>query len=298
MAKLVVVMPDGTTIDVPLSRERITIGRRPDNDLCLPYPAVSGEHAAVVTILADSFLEDLGSTNGTLVNGKPIAKHFLRDRDQIDIGKQKLVFVANDAERYEPPPAALGPLNMRMLSERVERAPAPVVSDPAQRHPRPSKEMEALSDDLEKGISGMQVSAEIDSMAELEAQPVQSMPPLGVVGGRTPPAARSREASPPTPADPDLTQSVTPVAWIKVLTGPSAGRSLPLVKEETTIGRVGIAVAKVRKSADGFVLVPVESSMPALVNGRPVDAGGAPLRAGDEIEIAGTKLALALQAKP
>ena len=51
-------------------KERITIGRRADNDICLPYPAVSGEHAAIVTILADSFLEDLGSTNGTLVNDR------------------------------------------------------------------------------------------------------------------------------------------------------------------------------------------------------------------------------------
>ncbi len=70
MGKLVLFLADGTTMDVPLDSERITIGRRADNDVCLPYPAVSGEHAAVVTILADSFLEDLGSTNGTLVNGK------------------------------------------------------------------------------------------------------------------------------------------------------------------------------------------------------------------------------------
>src|SRR5512132_4635601 len=98
MAKLVLYLPDGSLLD----KERLTLGRRPDNDVCLPYPAVSGEHAAVVTILADSFLEDLGSTNGTLVNGKPIAKHFLRDHDQIDIGKQKLVYLVRDEERYEP----------------------------------------------------------------------------------------------------------------------------------------------------------------------------------------------------
>ena len=85
MGKLVLYLADGTTLDVRLARERITIGRRADNDVCLPYPAVSGEHAAVVTILSDSFLEDLGSTNGTLVNGKPVAKHLLRDGDQIDI---------------------------------------------------------------------------------------------------------------------------------------------------------------------------------------------------------------------
>src|ERR1700756_3071497 len=102
MSKLVLYLPDGTPLDVPLDRERMTIGRRADNEICLPNLAVSGEHAVVVTILADSFLEDLGSTNGTLVNGKPIAKHFLRDRDEIDIGRHKLVYCADDNAVLEP----------------------------------------------------------------------------------------------------------------------------------------------------------------------------------------------------
>src|SRR4029450_3214057 len=97
MGKIVLYLADGTTLDIKLARERITIGRRADNDVCLPYPAVSGEHAALVTILSDSFLEDLGSTNGTLVNGKPVAKQFVRDRDQIDIGRQQLGYVADAA---------------------------------------------------------------------------------------------------------------------------------------------------------------------------------------------------------
>src|SRR5215468_12086521 len=97
MSKLVLYLPDGTTLDIPLDRERMTIGRRAGNDVVLPNLAVSGEHAAVVTILADSFLEDLGSTNGTLVNGKPIAKHFLRDGDHIDIGRHVLVYSMDDS---------------------------------------------------------------------------------------------------------------------------------------------------------------------------------------------------------
>ena len=66
-----------------------------------------GEHAAVVTILADSFLEDLGSTNGTLVNGKSITKHFLRDHDQIDIGRENLVYYEEDSALPDPLPPAL-----------------------------------------------------------------------------------------------------------------------------------------------------------------------------------------------
>ena len=131
MGKIVLYLADGTTLDITLARERITIGRRADNDVCLPYPAVSGEHAAIVTILSDSFLEDLGSTNGTLVNGKPIAKHFLRDRDQIDIGRQKLVYVADESVQLEAGPQSLGRHEARVFGERVEAVkPAPSVVVP------------------------------------------------------------------------------------------------------------------------------------------------------------------------
>lgn len=93
MAKLIMSL-DGTVIrEVPLDKERVTIGRKPQNDVQIENLAVSGEHARVVTILNDSFLEDLGSTNGTLVNGSPVKKHILRDNDVIEIGKYKLKFV-------------------------------------------------------------------------------------------------------------------------------------------------------------------------------------------------------------
>src|SRR5476651_1186270 len=98
MSKLVLFLADGSVLDVPLQRDRITIGRRADNDVCLPNLAVSGEHVAVVTIFVDSFLEDLGSTNGTLVNGNAIVKHFFRDRDEIDVGQYKLVYCADENE--------------------------------------------------------------------------------------------------------------------------------------------------------------------------------------------------------
>src|SRR6202521_1670651 len=120
MSKLVLHLEDGTTLDIPLDHERITIGRRGDNDVCLPNLAVSGEHASVVTILADSFLEDLGSTNGTLVNGRPIVKHFLRDYDQIDIGRQRLVFVSDDNAHVDGLPSDIARHQLLGLSNRVE----------------------------------------------------------------------------------------------------------------------------------------------------------------------------------
>ena len=297
MAKLVVVMADNSTIDVRLDRERITMGRRPDNDVCLPYPAVSGEHAAVVTILADSFLEDLGSTNGTLVNGKPVAKHFLRDHDQIDIGKQKLVYLADDAERFVPVPASLGPLDMRMLAERVDHVAPPVIAADLKRAAAAANpDIRALAQDLDSGISGMRASAEIDSMAGLGPEPIRDLPALNVVPSR-PNAPRRSEPRTPTPANVERTQALPPMPSIKVLTGQNTGRMVPLIKEETTIGRVGVSVAAVRRTSEGFFLVPIEAKVPARVNGRPLAADAVPLKAGDQIEIAGTKLQLVVPGK-
>src|SRR5690349_20732124 len=102
MGKLVLHIPNGGMRDIPLDRDRITIGRRADNDVCLPYPAVSAEHAAVVTVLEDSFLEDLQSTNGTLVNGNRVVKHFLRDRDTVDVGRVQLVYLVDNDEVIAP----------------------------------------------------------------------------------------------------------------------------------------------------------------------------------------------------
>src|ERR1700745_2406170 len=97
MAKIILSMDGLTLKEIPLTKERTTIGRKPHNDIQIDNLAVSGEHAVIVTILNDSFLEDLGSTNGTIVNGNPIKKHFLQNNDVIELGKYKLKFVGEAA---------------------------------------------------------------------------------------------------------------------------------------------------------------------------------------------------------
>jgi hypothetical protein len=93
MAKIVVSL-DGTVLqEMALTKERTTIGRRSLNDIVIDNRAISGEHAVIVTILKDSFLEDLNSTNGTLVNGQPVKKHFLQNNDVIELAKYKIRFL-------------------------------------------------------------------------------------------------------------------------------------------------------------------------------------------------------------
>jgi len=64
--------------------KQLTIGRAPDNDVCLPDQGVSQHHARVgATADGTIVIEDLGSTNGTFVNGERIARRTLRDGDQV-----------------------------------------------------------------------------------------------------------------------------------------------------------------------------------------------------------------------
>jgi hypothetical protein len=95
MAKLILSMDGLVLKEIQLNKERLSIGRKPHNDIQIDNLAISGEHAVVVTILNDSFLEDLNSTNGTLVNGQPVKKHILRNNDVIELGKYKLKYMSD-----------------------------------------------------------------------------------------------------------------------------------------------------------------------------------------------------------
>ncbi|MFA9217957.1 MAG: FHA domain-containing protein [Sphingomonadaceae bacterium] len=95
MAKIIISREGQVEQTVQLSKERMSVGRHAHNDIVLTHPSVSGEHALIVTILDDSFLEDLHSTNGTFVNGHRIGKHFLQHQDQIKVAKFQIEFIAD-----------------------------------------------------------------------------------------------------------------------------------------------------------------------------------------------------------
>lgn len=97
MPKLIVTM-DGVAIkEVQLVKDRTTLGRRPYNDIVIDSLALSGEHAVLKMSGSDVFLEDLDSTNGTYVNGKPIKQQQLNHNDTIEVGKHKIKFLSESA---------------------------------------------------------------------------------------------------------------------------------------------------------------------------------------------------------
>jgi hypothetical protein len=109
MQKVIVSMDGLTVQELVLTQDRTTLGRRPYNTIVIENLAVSGEHAVLLKVGEDVFVEDLNSTNGTFVNGLPIKKQLLRHGDSIDIGKHKVRFeqVAQEPIVPLPTPAAL-----------------------------------------------------------------------------------------------------------------------------------------------------------------------------------------------
>ena len=132
MAKLILSMDGLVLKEISLGKERTTIGRKPHNDIQIDNLAVSGEHAVIVSFLNDSFLEDLGSTNGTLVNGQAVKKHFLQNNDVIELGKYKLKYlnevpVQTKAADFEKT-VILRPGAMKAMSSAPVAAPAPAAA--------------------------------------------------------------------------------------------------------------------------------------------------------------------------
>ena len=72
MPRLVLSLDGVVLREVGLTKDRTTIGRRSHNDIVIDNLAVSGEHAVIYSTGGEVYLEDLGSTNGTTVNGQPI----------------------------------------------------------------------------------------------------------------------------------------------------------------------------------------------------------------------------------
>ena len=88
-----VVLPDGRR--VPLGDEPVQIGRLPECAIPIGDPQASRRHAEIRPHGDGYVVADLGSMNGTMVNGRPIGEHRLEDGDVIGIGSTALRFEAS-----------------------------------------------------------------------------------------------------------------------------------------------------------------------------------------------------------
>lgn len=100
MPKLQISLPDGSQLDHELTDEAITIGRAPDNTIELNDASVSGHHARIAPGDSGYILTDLGSTNGTKLNGTPCTaetEYPLNPGAKIVFGKLQSVFDPENA---------------------------------------------------------------------------------------------------------------------------------------------------------------------------------------------------------
>jgi pSer/pThr/pTyr-binding forkhead associated (FHA) protein len=251
MAKLILSMDGLVLKEITLTKERTTIGRKPHNDIQIDNLAVSGEHAVIVTILQDSFLEDLGSTNGTIVNGQPIKKHFLQNNDVIELGKYKLKYI-NEA------PAAHA--KAADFEKTMVLRPGAVKPQPAA--PAPAAAMTAAP------------------ASAATAAPAKS---FGDTAVNAAPAA-------PAPAQAAAAQAVQKTGMLQLLSGASAGKELELTKPLTTLGKPGVQVAVITRRPQGYFITHVEGASFPVVNGKALDAQAHALQDHDVIELAGVKM--------
>ena len=92
MARLILNYDGAVIREYQLSNDRTSVGRKPHNDIQLEDPTVSGEHA-VFLHLQHFYVEDLGSTNGVILNGKRVTKRQLNTGDVIRIGRHEFKFI-------------------------------------------------------------------------------------------------------------------------------------------------------------------------------------------------------------
>jgi len=108
MYKVVQIVEGNLVSEHPLTGPCFRIGRNPGNDLQPDDASVSGNHAVIrltpsvyLEDMLDVSVEDLGSTNGTRVNGKPVSRQLLKHGDMLSLGALVLKFIDEQALALE-----------------------------------------------------------------------------------------------------------------------------------------------------------------------------------------------------
>lgn len=108
MPKIQITLPDGREDTHDLLDETVTVGRQSENTIVIEDVSVSGRHAKFTRGSGDEYrLEDLGSTNGTRLNGEPLKEaRALEDGDQLRFGKVEVVYHSSARKGARPLPEA------------------------------------------------------------------------------------------------------------------------------------------------------------------------------------------------
>ena len=93
MAKLVLSLNGSVLNQYFIDKPCLTIGRDTDNDIVIGDPLLSRQHARIVSVGEDHIVEDLQSSNGSLINGSPLGRKILHHRDVVGLGSHSLCYL-------------------------------------------------------------------------------------------------------------------------------------------------------------------------------------------------------------
>lgn len=271
-------------------QDTISIGRRSTNDVCISDLSVSGNHARITFEADGCWLEDLGSTNGTYVNGQPVTRQMILDNDEIVIGKIRLVFLMDKVE-LPVPKVGTGDSDYSV-------ADVPVTSDFGDGHVESMDEIDPLSlNEAHQGIDQGIVAPEQPELPSAEpetvvasalAHPTDTVDSL--VAAEPENGAASRLADKSQVLELDTTPATSRGAVIEIKNGAKSGQILPIDKPVTTLGRPGIQIAAIMRKPDGYFLMHIESDdsveRPTL-NRDAIGDEPVLLHSGDELNVAG-----------
>ncbi len=164
MAKLIISTNGRNVQEYALQQERVTIGRNPVNDIILNEPVVSGEHAALQFGAKETSITDLGSTNGTFVNGQRIKKTPLQHNDVIAIGNYELRYVDKAVQDFA---------STVILQQASDGASAQLAALQILNGPRAGEFMPITKERTTLGKPGMQVAVIVQQGNFYELLPVQ-----------------------------------------------------------------------------------------------------------------------------
>ena len=324
MAKLFWLQPDSSIIEFPLNAEQNVIGRTSRCDVRIKHPGISAEHAVIRVLPGSATVEDLGSTNGTRVNGKKIELHTLRHGDQIGVGRERLMYFAelDEAAKFMQPesiepfalPAAGGEL-VNTTPTGLSSSPVPLKNAPVDKAaPTTDADAFALWSTAKPHTTAQaggtaNLGPKLDpallaalptgaSLANLASMAKVKSPATAMAGVRATAPITARELAAPVAASassspsPTLSQSQSqPLsASVSVLTGVAAGKRYPLNQPTVTLGKEGKQVIEfVHASPTRWQVRQREGVTPAYINGDAL-AGLHDLAAGDVIELTGVRL--------
>jgi len=138
MPKLLLQFEGAVIKEIPITKGEMTVGRKPDNDIVIDNPTVSGHHCKILQVGDSFFVEDLNSSNGVFVNAKKTIKSGLKHNDVIGIAKHALKFIDEGFKEAPLAPAAAGapePDATVMLAPQKQQEIAAAVTAAAQKKP-------------------------------------------------------------------------------------------------------------------------------------------------------------------